>query len=122
MKKSDAAIYLIVLIAAVGLLTFLRYSGGGQALTARIYVAGELFESVNLRDNTQLQIQSPLGHNIVEIEDGGARMLLADCRSQDCIRMGLITRPGQVIACLPNRVVIRLEGTVGEDDFDAFAG
>ena len=121
MKKSDMIVYAVILIIAVILFAW-RYNGAEQALTARIYVEGELFETLNLRDSVQIQIESSLGYNAVEIEGSGVRMVLADCRSQDCIRMGTITRQGQIIACLPNRVVIRLDGMPGEDDFDAFAG
>lgn len=34
----------------------------------------------------------------------------ADCPTQDCVRTGMIHRPGQSIICLPNQVVIKIVG------------
>ena len=121
MKKLDALIY-IVLLAVAAALFALWNTGGTQALTAHIYAGGELHEVVRLPDAVEIVVETPLGHNIIAVEAGGVRMILADCRTQDCIRMGVITRPGQLIACLPNRIVVRLEGRAGEEDFDAFTG
>ena len=121
MKKMDAMIYVILLAIAAALFV-LPYTGDTQALTARIYVEGELHEVVYLHDAAEISVSTHLGYNLIEFQPGGARMISADCRSQDCIHMGAITRPGQLIACLPNRVIVRLQGPAGEDDIDAFTG
>ncbi|MDR2931659.1 MAG: NusG domain II-containing protein [Oscillospiraceae bacterium] len=45
----------------------------------------------------------------------------ADCPSLDCVHAPAISSPGQVIACLPHRVLVRLTG--GEEgEVDAVAG
>ena len=121
MKKLDLLIYLILLSAAA-VLFVLWSSADTDALTAYIYVEGELFEIIPLQSSSQIPINTSLGHNVVGLEPDGARMIFADCRSQDCVHMGTITRPGQLIACLPNRVMIRLEGSAREGAFDAITG
>ena len=40
----------------------------------------------------------------------GVQVVYADCPSQVCVYTGRITRPGQLIVCLPSRIVVRLEG------------
>jgi len=121
MKKLDMLIYLILLSAAAALLV-LWNSADTDALTAHIYVEGELFESVYLQDSQEMSILTAQGHNVLGLEPDGVRMISADCRSGDCVHMGKITRPGQLIACLPNRVIVHLEGNIEEGDFDAVAG
>jgi len=35
----------------------------------------------------------------------------SDCPTQDCVRTGAISRPGQSIVCLPEQVIVKLVGT-----------
>ena len=49
------------------------------------------------------------GENIVEIDRDKVKMYYADCPDLDCVRQGWISRPGQMIVCLPNRIVIKIE-------------
>ena len=48
---------------------------------------------------------------------GKARIVESTCPDKVCINMGWITRSGQVIVCLPNRIVVRIEnsGTISDD-------
>ena len=46
----------------------------------------------------------------VTAEDGGLRVLEADCPTQDCVHTGAISRSGQSIVCLPARIIIQLTG------------
>lgn len=55
--------------------------------------------------------------NRVEIANGQARMLWADCPDQFCARQMAISRVGETIVCLPNRVTVRvLQGETPEYD------
>ncbi len=61
---------------------------------------------------------------ILEIlETGKVRVMESTCRDKICVRTGWIRRPGQAIVCLPNRIVVRLEGSeisdAPESPFDA---
>ncbi len=42
----------------------------------------------------------------IEVRDGAVRVLESDCRQQTCVDTRWIRRPGQVIACVPNRVLV----------------
>jgi len=46
----------------------------------------------------------------VEIRGGTVRVIDSPCPDKICIAAGAISRTGQFIACLPNRVSIALEG------------
>ncbi|MGE5574203.1 MAG: NusG domain II-containing protein [Bacteroidota bacterium] len=52
------------------------------------------------------------GHTVaVEIAgDGRARVSDSDCPDKVCVRTGWIERPGEAIVCLPNRVVVKIQG------------
>lgn len=50
------------------------------------------------------------GTNTLVIENGTARVVDADCPDRLCVRQGTIRYTGQSIICLPNRLVVTLEG------------
>lgn len=50
------------------------------------------------------------GTNTLVIEDGYASIADADCPDKLCERMGRINSAGQSIICLPNEVVVTIEG------------
>lgn len=61
-------------------------------------------------------VQTDEGHEAtLEVsESGKARITASTCLDKTCVRTGWISRPGQSIVCLPNRLVVRIEGTEAE--------
>ena len=62
----------------------------------------------------ELSIPGPLGDTIVVIRNGKAFVQDSPCRDKTCVRMPPISRPGEWIACLPNRVFVRVQGSNGQ--------
>jgi hypothetical protein len=60
-------------------------------------------------------VSGPLGTAFVVVEDGGARMESAPCPLKICETMGPVTKSGQTILCLPNRISARVLGKVPVD-------
>lgn len=104
---------LLALSAAVGLLFFHR---GGQ--TAVITQNGRELFRIDLSRVTEVQTLEITGacHNTVEIEPGRIRVREADCPDQICVDTGWISDGARPIVCLPNRLVIEIEG--GAQDAD----
>lgn len=48
--------------------------------------------------------------NLIIIEDGSVYVKSASCRGNDCVDTGPISREGQVIACLPHKLLITISG------------
>jgi hypothetical protein len=57
-----------------------------------------------------LAVPGPLGDTVVELRDGEVRVLSSPCANQTCVTAGRIHSRGQWVACLPNRVLLRVEG------------
>ncbi|MDR0531867.1 MAG: NusG domain II-containing protein [Oscillospiraceae bacterium] len=49
----------------------------------------------------------------IDAQSGRARVKSSPCRDKLCVRAGEISRPGQVIVCLPQKVVIEIRGSGG---------
>jgi hypothetical protein len=55
-------------------------------------------------------IQGPNGSATLLTEAGRVRMLSSQCRDKICIKQGWISKPGESIICLPERIVVTIEG------------
>lgn len=55
--------------------------------------------------------EGPLGITTVEVRGGRARILSSPCANQSCVRQGEVALPGQFAACLPNHVMVAIEGS-----------
>jgi hypothetical protein len=111
-----------IAIAALGIALVLFfsvrvYSPGGAA--ARIVVEGDGRRWEFPLDAVEtIKIAGPLGDTVVELGGMGARVVSSPCANQICTAAGAIRRHGQWVACLPNRVMIRVEAG-GEGELDA---
>ena len=58
------------------------------------------------------------GTNILEIKNGEASMIEADCPDQICVHEKAISADGESIICLPNKIVVEVESDK-ESELDA---
>jgi len=103
-----------VLIAALVCVTLLSWplaaalAGGQEAQAVIVGPAGE--SVVSLVQDAEYRIEGTLGDVVVRVADGAIRVEASGCPDQTCIHTGAVSSPGSVIACVPNRVVIRVGG------------
>jgi hypothetical protein len=117
----------VCLLAALALILAAAipvYGGAGDQYT--ISLKGEGGAWVFPRDAEEtVTVPGPLGDTVVDIRGGQARVLSSPCQNQTCVAAGAIRRHGQWTACLPNRVLVSVEGRgkrSGEDaEVDAAA-
>ncbi len=104
----------LVLALAIGsAVLFYGNLDKNQPLTAVITHHGELVDTVvlpHLKEEKLLQIDGEY-HLTVSLRRDGVQITQSDCPGQDCLHTGTIHRSGQSIICLPEQVVIRLEGS-----------
>ncbi|MBR3692738.1 MAG: NusG domain II-containing protein [Clostridia bacterium] len=113
MKKAD---FILVLCAlAVGLLLLLLPKSSGERLT--VLCDGEFFAEYPLSRDCVVE----LAGNAFEIRDGEVFMCRADCPGGDCLKSRPVSRAGESIVCLPNRLILRIDGK-DNDAPDAVTG
>jgi hypothetical protein len=74
-----------------------------------------------LDEARELRVSGPLGDTIIDIGAGSARIVDSPCPNKTCIASGALSRPGQWAACLPNKVIVRVEGARADGGVDAAA-
>ena len=115
LKWGDCIIIGVVLLLAAALTALMAQNTAGGRLYAEVWQNDVLVERVVLTDETDRTIDLD-GHNVIVLAGKTARVESADCHDQVCVRTGTLTRAGQVAVCLPNRVVLKLVGEMGEID------
>ena len=58
---------------------------------------------------------SHLGTNTLVIEDGKAYISEASCPDKQCMKQGKISRTGEMLVCLPNRVVVKIADSENDE-------
>ena len=112
-KKADIILFVVLLaIAAAGLLAFRAPGSDAEdsSLTAVVLVDGEETDRLRLSDDQSVIVETVYGTNVVTIKAGVVSITDADCRGQDCVRMGGISKAGQMIVCLPHHLTVVIEG------------
>jgi hypothetical protein len=63
-----------------------------------------------LNQNREIEIEGKLGTAKIIIRDGRVKITNSPCPLKICERKGWISKKGDFIICIPNRVVIRITG------------
>ncbi len=117
MKKSDWILIGSVMCIALILFGVQALLPKGADAAVEIQVDGEPYASYPLDENRTVEID---GTNRLEISGGTANMIWADCPDKICVNQKAISKKGESIICLPNRVVVSIAG--GEEpEVDAVA-
>lgn len=111
----------VIIIAGILLLSITSYliieftKKPGESVIIKIN--GEEVATYSLDDNGIYEING--GTNILHIEDGYAWLVDANCPDKLCVKSGRISKDGETITCLPNKVSIIVSG---EKDFVELEG
>jgi len=122
LSKQDVLIIITVIVLA--LFSWLAFSlfgsvTQGDAVEAVITVDGQEAFRVKLDQEKTFVVEGFAYPCTVEVKPGQIRMAEAPCPDQICVKTGWINHAGQVIACVPNRVVIKIVS--GESPIDAIS-
>jgi hypothetical protein len=105
--------YLVTLIAVAltSASAFFIYGSGGEALFVTVSAGESGAQWVHPLSATEsFAVDGPLGETIVEIKDGAARVISSPCENQMCVAAGAARSEGAFVACLPNRVILTVNG------------
>ena len=109
-KKYDPVIYLVLAALFAASVFCAAYTGhGGDGLVIEALREGEavVLGSLGEMGGTSMTFGEPGNFNEITIGEG-VRMVSADCPGGDCLRAGEIKKNGELIVCVPNRLMIRL--------------
>jgi hypothetical protein len=114
-KRGDLILYsvlaVIFLLSCAASRLLLSAGRGGADLVLEAVLDGRVVESIDmesLKYESTIEIAAGGGINVISAGPGGIRMISADCRGGDCLRMPAIRSGGGIIVCLPHRLIVRV--------------
>jgi hypothetical protein len=126
MRKGDKiliAVIAVLVIFGYGIKLYTDYKYKNAESTATVEINGKLYGKYELKKtgNKIMNLELPDGeHSTVEFKDGRVRIQQADCPDKVCVRTGWISKPGEVIVCLPYRIVVKISGERQDVDINVY--
>lgn len=113
-RRNDRLLGVCIILAAILCLGIYRMTcrTGAEAV---VYINGERTAAYPLWEDAQVLLN---GTNLLVIRNGMADISEADCPDKLCVRQAAISRTGESLVCLPNRIVVVIEGNT-QDGVDA---
>jgi len=111
----------IIVLALGGVLYYQQIDVKGQN-KIEITVDGEVYDIIPLTrdmEDVSREVQGFIGTTYIEISGSRARVTYSDCPDKICVHSGWINKPGQMIVCLPNRVIVQMTSDM-EQDIDLY--
>lgn len=119
-KKERMFLGILFLVLVVFCLVFYFFRGqmGAQV---KVTVDGVLYDIYPLEKEQEIAIEKDgVVTNRLVIRDGVADMIEADCPDKLCVHQKAISKTGETIVCLPNKVVAEIIGSE-ESELDSVA-
>ena len=107
MKKRDIILIASILVVAIAfflIVELTKEEGAGVV----VKVDGVEVAEYSLSKSGTYPLNG--GTNILVIEDGRAYLSNANCPDKLCVHQGKISRTGEVITCLPNKLTVTFFG------------
>ena len=105
-----------VLLLSILAIPILNTRVGGKAEVALVKVYDQVVERLALEKDRRLSVMGRLGETVIEVKEGRVRVLKSPGPQQICVNRSWISKPGEAIICLPNRVIIEIPGRSDYDD------
>ena len=117
MKKGDKIVAILVislvLISSIGTFFFKQYVKSNHNF-AIIKLDGKIIQTIDLnavKTQKEWKVFDKAGnYNLIEILPGKIRVKDADCPGRICVKEGWVSQTGQMLVCLPHKLIINIQG------------
>lgn len=107
-SKADFFLILAVLAGAV-LLLLPQWLANGNTVVAEVTVDGVTVQEIPLKKSDEKQEYTLENGVVLETENGTIRFSQSDCPDAVCVHTGVLSRAGEIAACVPNQTVVVLK-------------
>ena len=110
-----ADLIFIILMVMIVLFMFYRGITADSGRYALVYFKNEQILNIDLAKNENFTVRGARCDLRISVNDGKLRILATECREKICMHRGDIFRAGEKIICVPNEIMIRIEGNTQTD-------
>lgn len=122
MRKNDFWLILVLAVLALGSWFLFHSRTADRDKVLVVQKDQQVIQRIELKkvtSETKLIIPVDHGELVVAYDREGGQVVSSPCPDQVCVRQGKITRSGQTIACVPEKVLLTLTTAAKENDHDA---
>ena len=112
-RIGDFVIGILIFLLAAGIWLYPHMKEEGKL--CRITIGGKLHSKISLSDDGEMELPGC----IVRVKNGEVYVTDSDCPDKVCENTGRISKSGESIICVPNRISIEISG---EAENDVIAG
>ena len=105
LSKNNLILF-VCLILVAGILYPLLNPTGSEGSVAVIEIDGEEYTRVNLSQDSVFTVTTPAGTNTIKVSNHEISVDSADCPDKICVNHAAIHQSGEIIVCLPHKLVI----------------
>jgi hypothetical protein len=118
MTPLDRGIVLVLLLLTGVLFNLAGLAPPGQKVV--VERDGRVIFIAPLAVDRTVALPGPLGETVLAIRQGRARIISSPCPRKICMGMGAIALEGDLLACVPNHLLVRVVGNKGKKrkDYD----
>lgn len=114
LKRADILIISLLLILAGSMYCFSYFAKAEGALVT-VKSDGEIIAKYPLNEDITVKIGNDENYNILEIKNGKAGIIEADCPDKLCVKQKKISSNGETVICLPHKLVVEIESGDNSD-------
>ena len=116
-RRNDIILISAVLSVAIAALVIFRFCipSGNSVM---ISVDGKPTEIISLSTDSERVIKTENGTNIAVVKDGKVSVVDATCPDKLCQKHRPISKVGESIVCLPNKVTLRIFSQTSSQELD----
>lgn len=122
MTKGDKILILVVILLTLASLGFIKkQSLSNDSRFVSIQVDGKEVKKIIFDEEIvgkTFPIDSEYGYNLIEFGNEKVRVIEADCPDQIDVKQGYISKIGETIVCLPNKMIVEIKGMDKDQEID----
>lgn len=116
LRPLDRLVVLLLLLGVSASFVFIGQRPQGERMI--VEQGGRVIFTAPLGADRIVALPGPFGETVIAIRNGHARIAGASCPNKVCMGMGEISRQGELIACVPNALLLHIEGDPDDEGKD----
>ena len=114
MKKKEIILMIIVLAMALSAMAVIHFMQSAQGAYVVVTMDNEEIGRYPLEEDGVYELTGyEEGHNELRVKKGKAFISTATCPDKLCVKQREISHAGEMIVCLPNHIIVIIEGGQG---------
>lgn len=109
LKISDFILILLLIMSGL-FSSFYIYGNNNKDKKVIVELSGKVYGVYDLNSHRIIDLKGPQSRAKINIENGYVFVSESGCPQKICKRMGKKNRINELIVCIPNRLIIRIEG------------